>query len=132
MKIYISGKISGLQPHEAHENFRHAEQALRAEGHETVNPLTKPGFDPDWTWEQHMIEDIQLLLECDQVFMLENWTQSKGAQIEKQIAEIVGIPVIFQTALKLSDKREEKMKKSLSIVRRAIQEVTGKDLKDYS
>ncbi len=39
MKIYISGKISGLPLEEARDKFQLAENRLRMGGYEPVNPL---------------------------------------------------------------------------------------------
>jgi hypothetical protein len=44
-----------------------------------------------------MKEDIKALCDCDQIFMLSNWVDSKGAIIEHAIAMYLGIKVIYQT-----------------------------------
>jgi hypothetical protein len=35
---------------------------------------------------------IQAMIYCDAVLLLDDWTQSKGATIESELAEKLGIP----------------------------------------
>lgn len=85
MRVYISGKVTGLQYEEAWMNFQEVEERLTEEGYDVVNPL-KNGVDPDDPWESHMRADIKLLMECDAIYMMENWEESKGASIERLLA----------------------------------------------
>ena len=41
--------------------------------------------------------DITHLVTCDAIALLNNWTDSKGARLEKHIAEQLGMRVIFIT-----------------------------------
>ena len=90
-KIYISGKISGIE-NEAPELFAKAEKELQAKGFETVNPMTL-NHEHDKSWHSYMKEDVKALCECDEIFMLSNWTDSKGAIIEHTIAMYLGLKV---------------------------------------
>lgn len=47
------------------------------------------------TWEEYMIEDIQLLFGCKAICMLPNWKDSKGARIELNIAEEINLTLIM-------------------------------------
>ena len=80
MKIYISGKITGLPLEETRRKFADAQALLEEIGFEVVNPMEK-GLSPDATWEQHMVKDFELLLSCDAIYMMDNWIGSKGAPI---------------------------------------------------
>ena len=71
MKIYISGKITGLPLQEVKERFASAQALLEEIGFETVNPLEK-GLPESATWKQHMVKDIELLLQCDAIYLMEN------------------------------------------------------------
>jgi hypothetical protein len=93
-KIYISGKITGIE-NEAFKLFAEAEKKLQAQGYETVNPMTLK-HEHDKSWHSYMKEDIKALCECDQIFMLKNWQQSKGAIIEHFIAIDLGLEVCYQ------------------------------------
>ena len=96
MKIYISGKITGLPINEAKRKFDKAEELLNEKGMETVNPFNN-GLRLTDNWKDHLICDIENLLHCDAIYMLNDWFESKGARIEKYIAEECGITVIFES-----------------------------------
>lgn len=93
MRVYISGKISGISPVEAKTKFEHAETFLKERGYEVVNPM-KNGLSSSAPWKKHMIIDITLLFGCEAIYMLPCWEQSKGAQIERFIAEKTGMQFI--------------------------------------
>ena len=89
-RAYISGKITG-EPR-AKELFQRAEALLYTFGFEPVNPLNN-GLPSTAAWEEHMKADLELLKTCQMVFLLPNWTDSKGAQIEEQVARTIGLKV---------------------------------------
>jgi hypothetical protein len=95
MKVYISGQITGLDIDEAKAYFKQAENFLESLGHETVNPFDVLPYHPDTTWEEYMIADIRELFKCDAIYMLHNWEKSKGAKIEKAIAEGMGLIIMY-------------------------------------
>lgn len=94
MKIYISGKISGIE-NEALQLFEEAEEYLCANGYEPVNPM-KLLHDHDKTWESYMREDLKAMLDCEGVFMLKNWESSTGAKIEHGLAHALNLKVFYQ------------------------------------
>jgi hypothetical protein len=93
-RIYISGKISGIE-NEAPLLFEKAENELKAKGFETVNPMTL-NHEHDKSWHSYMKEDVKALCDCDNIYMLKNWKDSKGAIIELEIAVYLGINVIYE------------------------------------
>jgi len=93
-KIYISGKISGIE-NEAPELFAKAQKELQTKGFETVNPMTL-NHAHDKSWESYMKEDVKALCECDMIYMLSNWTDSRGAIIEHTIAVYLGLKVQYE------------------------------------
>lgn len=95
MKWYISGKITDLPTDHVIAKFKQAEQQIMAFGHEPVNPL-KNGLDMESHWNSHLIADIALLLECDAIYLLSDWKDSKGARIEANIAEECGLQIVHQ------------------------------------
>lgn len=90
-KVYISGGITGVENYEQH--FKDAEDMLKMEGFKPVNPVTLE-HNHDQSWEQFMKVDLKALLDCDMIFMLENWGESNGANIERSVAKICGIEVL--------------------------------------
>lgn len=124
MKTYISGKISGLDFEEVKLKFEQAEELLQSVGLEPVNPL-KNGLDRGSSWENHMVRDIEILLTCGAVFMLEDWIDSRGARIEKVVAEEAGKILLFESEVVYTNKRIEKIKS-------AIQEATGLRFEQYT
>jgi hypothetical protein len=91
-KIYISGKITGLDLQEAENLFNEAEtMLLKREYCEVVNPMKLDHSKHDQTWESFMMVDLKALIDCDGIYMLENWESSKGARIEHQLAEQLGL-----------------------------------------
>lgn len=93
MKAYISGKITGIE-NEAPKMFANAEKQLQERGFDTVNPM-KLNHEHDKSWHSYMKEDVKALCDCDIIFMLPNWKDSKGAIIEHTIAMYLGLSVEY-------------------------------------
>lgn len=85
MKIYISGKISGLPINEVISTFRSAEAKIRKFSLTPVSPLDN-GLPFEAQWSDQMGKDIAMLLRCDAIYMLPGWQDSEGATIEYLIA----------------------------------------------
>lgn len=94
MKIYISGKITGLQPREYRGKFKAAAKFLREAGHTVVDPSRMDVYD--LTYAQYMALDTTLLSFCDAIYMLDNWRDSNGARLEKEYAESLGLKVLYE------------------------------------
>lgn len=100
MKIYIAGKITGLDYDEAFKAFENAENTLKARGHDPVNPMKENGLDGDgkaYPWAEYMRRDIPHPLKCDAIYLLANWQQSRGAKLEYHIAKELGMSIHWQT-----------------------------------
>ena len=91
MKIYISGKISGLLIDDVEIMFARYEKEIVARGHEAVNPLKIEHPNNDWL--DYMRADIKALMDCDAVFAMPNYKRSMGAMIEVKLARDLKIPV---------------------------------------
>nr|DAN18739.1 MAG TPA: protein of unknown function (DUF4406) [Caudoviricetes sp.] len=48
------------------------------------------------TWEAHMLKDIIDLLQCNAIYMLQGWQESKGACIEHYIATKIRMPIMYE------------------------------------
>lgn len=88
-KVYISGPITGVDFGNRFA-FSCASNALELCGYEAVDP-SKVQLDDEATWADYMRADLKLLLDCDYIYMLEGWEDSKGARIERELAENLGI-----------------------------------------
>lgn len=91
MRIYISGPITGTEDY--NQRFEAVEKNLKSIGFDVVNPL-KLVHNHGKTYDEFMKVDIQELLKCDAIYMLDNWIQSKGSSIEYFIARSLGIKVV--------------------------------------
>lgn len=94
-KIYISGQISGQPIEEVTAKFEAAEAMLKAQGYEVVNPL-KNGIPANASWEAHVAMDVLLLMGCKAIYLLPDWGFSKGATLEKNLAELTGKTIIYE------------------------------------
>lgn len=95
MRIYISGKITGLELEEAKQNFHNVEQRLYELGYVPINPMKVCEYNPLWEWHHYMVEDIRELFNCEAIVMLHNWRDSKGARIEHSIAMEIGLKIYY-------------------------------------
>lgn len=95
MKVYISGKISGLPTDEVKAKFEQAEKQLESFGHQPVNPFNN-GLPDDASYAEQMGRDIYMLLNCDGIYLLRDWHESSGARIEAFAAQERGLEVIYQ------------------------------------
>lgn len=126
MKVYLSGQITGLPIEVARANFKRAEKIIREMGMIPVNPIAEA--DQSWSWDKLMIRAIMLLLTCEAIFMLDNWMLSKGARIEKSIAEELELRIIFETNIEKTNISNSKV----NLIKSVIQEITGLSFEDIS
>lgn len=96
-RIYISGKITGLMPEVAAELFALAAEEIRAQGNVPLNPMEIWPQDAGWQWHDYLSDNVRFLLKMnvDELYMLPNWQESKGAGIEHMIAQTMGIHIVY-------------------------------------
>jgi hypothetical protein len=90
MKVYIAGKISGCPEYK--EFFEAAAKKVISMGNEPVIPYK--GTSGRETYKEYIDHGLSLLKDCDAIFMLRNWPDSRGATLERMYAEVVDIPII--------------------------------------
>jgi len=107
-RCYIAGPIAGVP--DFRERFAAAVTVVESMGYEPVNPVNitpaahdgdcPPGYDPGPNATGHtssacfMRADLRALLDCDAIFMLPGWRESRGATVEHAVAVACGIPVL--------------------------------------
>lgn len=92
-RVYLSGQITGLSEVEYKQKFAIAEKKLKHMGYAVFNPAKK-GIVPGYQWADYMRADIKELCECDYIYQLDNWENSKGAKLEADIATKLCIPFL--------------------------------------
>lgn len=99
MRIYLSGKITGLDKEVYSRQFERAESFYKTGGFDVINPV-KIGEEilkqnPSATWEDFMQKDLEALKTCTHIALLEGWEESKGAKMEKAEAEKMGLEIMY-------------------------------------
>lgn len=118
-KVYISGKMTGLERDEYRDRFREAERLIRAEGyHRIVNPIRVWACRWQWLYKavgyrMVLLYDLWLLLRCNRIYMIPGWDDSRGAKIESFVAYNSGIRRLPQ---KVKDRLDAKMEQFIKKV----------------
>jgi hypothetical protein len=99
-KIYISLPISGRDAEERREYAEKIKAHINKTmpSFEVVNPLENK-LDFNVHWSRHMKVDIQMLLECNAIYMCEDWQWSHGCKLEHDIATSCGLDVFYQESV---------------------------------
>ena len=101
-RIYIAGPMTGkedMNRAEFEKAHKHLENLYRYVGCRIVNPIEKAKL---WGWTEETllpsIADILLgyLVDCDAIYMLRGWQDSKGATAEHAVAKWIGLEIIYQ------------------------------------
>ena len=105
MKIYIAGPMTGIKDWNFPAFFK-AENELKELGYEVINPAHNDGETieealasagsperPNHSWASYMRRDLPNVLAVDALCVLPDWQRSKGARLEVQVAEALGLPI---------------------------------------
>lgn len=102
MKIYISGKMSGL-PEYNYPYFDKVENDLLNQGYSVVNPanigravIIPEGLSEKEIYKIYLNESVKGLLKCNAIYMLKGWEDSFGACFELELAINLGYKVIYE------------------------------------
>lgn len=103
MKIYIAGKVTGME-YEAKRLFEKTEKKILASGlfTEVVNPMKLP-HEHDKHWQSYMKECLAALIGCDAILMQLGWDHSRGAILEHYMAGQLGIDRYYEVDPKEND-----------------------------
>lgn len=108
-QTYISGAISGRPRKEAEDHFTRVKEHLLIEGHLVLSPyVTRFQYSKrkDYSWSDWMRESIVAMMDCDTIFMLNGWEDSRGASIEYKLALELGFNIQFEAQSSMPTKPE--------------------------
>ena len=91
-KIFISGKVSGIEYYVAYQTFANADRQLSSMGYQVINPMKI--CKKNWCWLRCMIKCLWAIIFCDMVHQLPDWKDSKGARIECRWAKFLGKRIV--------------------------------------
>lgn len=93
--LYLSGPMTGM-PELNFPAFHRAAASLRRTGYRVINPAELDAADTrELTWAEYMRRDIKVLTDCEVIALLPGWENSRGARIEKLVADALGMRVIY-------------------------------------
>lgn len=96
MRVYIAGAMTGVFKYK--EKFIEAEEYIRGLGHIVLNPSFLPeGLSDYYEINKAMID------QCDAIYVLLNYENSKGTKKEIEYAESTGKQVIYQNSTEVRD-----------------------------
>lgn len=86
MRVYIIGKVSGLERQVYLNNFARAEKALSNAGFRTINPTRL--CKPEWSWLRCMLKCLSVLIfKANAIYRTQSWKDSRGGKIEVKVAK---------------------------------------------
>jgi hypothetical protein len=91
VKLYLSGPMTGL-PEFNYPAFHAAKRELQAFGYDVCSPADLPLRD-DWEWIDYILIDVDSVFASEGIATLDGCDTSKGARIERRIAERLGLPI---------------------------------------
>ncbi len=86
-KVFVSGKVSGLDYMEACRQFYDASKLVLVCGFYPVVPVEL--CRSCWGWYRCMAVCLWHLLRCKYILQLDNWTDSRGAKWEYRAAKVL-------------------------------------------
>lgn len=101
MKLYLAGPMSGL-PDFNYPVFNRYAQRLRDVGHEVFNPAEAHDGETGLPLEKYFETDLPEVCRAEAVAVLPGWRESRGAQIEVDLARHLG-KGIYDAVLLVSD-----------------------------
>ena len=106
--VYIAGKVKDLPVDAVIEKFKRAKEAIKFKDAIPYSPVElialnnafretvgMPILSDDKPEDRDKIMKlcIKALAGCDAIYLCHDWQDSKGATIEKQVADLLNIPV---------------------------------------
>ncbi len=93
--VYLSGKITGLEPEVYRKNFDECREWLKSMIPDEYQIITPTDLcKDDWDWYTCMDICVDVMKQCIAVYFMPDWRDSKGATCERYIAEANGLRII--------------------------------------
>lgn len=90
--VYIAGKVTGLEPTAVAAKFNKRKKELIDAGYIVINPCDYISSDTDWGLAMAIC--FVLLPHANYISLLHDWQDSKGAIMEKEFADKMGIELL--------------------------------------
>lgn len=90
--------MTGL-PDFGRQAFNEFEEVLKSGGYDVINPAILPCF---LSREKCMPICLAMIDAADEVYALNNWSESLGATVEVNYAKALGKPIMYEHKIKTS------------------------------
>lgn len=92
-RCYLAGPMTGLPKHN-YPLFIEATEYLRRRNYDIVSPVECINSEEGAiSWQECLRKDLGQLLTCNRIYLLPDWTDSKGATLELFLAVLLGMEV---------------------------------------
>ena len=95
MKVYIAGKITGLEKPDFLKKFYDSSKALRDQGHLTMSPATL-ALNEGFSHADYLHVCFAMIDVCDAVFVQKDWRDSPGAIMEVGCAKMEKKLIVYE------------------------------------
>lgn len=96
MKIYLSGGITKVGVENARRTFDEYERVLgNVLRCEVLNPMKAVPQKEGKGWWYYMVRLLPKVVQCDEIYMMPNWGESRGARLERIVAMLFGLEVRY-------------------------------------
>ena len=94
--VYLSGPMTGL-PDYNRAAFNLRAEAFRAAGYSVNNPADiSVTHGTDKAYEFYFKRALRMMLDADVVYVFGDTTQSRGVEMELQVAKMAGMQVVWE------------------------------------
>ena len=94
--VYLSGPMTGL-PDYNRAAFNLRAEAFRAAGYSVKNPADiSVTHGTDKSYEFYFKRALRMMLDADVVYVFGDTTQSRGVEMELQVAKMAGMQVVWE------------------------------------
>ena len=94
--VYLSGPMTGL-PDYNRAAFNLRAEAFRAAGYSVKNPADiSVTHGTDKAYEFYFKRALRMMLDADVVYVFGDTTQSRGVEMELQVAKMAGMQIVWE------------------------------------